>query len=300
MKSIKILYNQNKLYNEVSSDACYADEQNEFSMRLVFSGYEQYTIGKRDFNIYPGNFMVINKGTVYTRKIYSDIPSNTFAVLFAPGFLARFHSAITNSDAHLLDDPFKACNETPSFLETIYPFKGHLMYNMMHLKDHFHNNAIEDLLIDDYLHHGLLLFYQLYNQEILAKSRQLNIADYRTRAEIFRRVTIAKDFMLSNYNQPITLEDISSNACISAPHLFRTFKQTFQYSPHQYLTRIRLDNARHMLKNTKYSLNEIVSMVGFTCPSTFIKLFKREFGFTPRHYRIGEHSDSAESNYDLN
>jgi len=40
------------------------------------------------------------------------------------------------------------------------------------------------------------------------------------------------------------------------------------------------------LKTTKYSLNEIVNMVGFTCASTFIKLFKKRFGHTPQNYRL--------------
>jgi AraC-like DNA-binding protein len=285
MKSIRILYNQNKLCSEISSDATYKNERTEFSIRLVFSGHEQYNICNRDFNVYPGNFLVINKDTVYDRKIYSYIPSNTFAVSFAPDFLNSFHSSVTKSDDQLLNVPGDKPENTPSFLETIYPFNGHLMCNMLHLKDYFDNGDINDLLVDDYLYHSLLLFYQLYNHEILDKSQQLNILNARTRNEIFKRLSVAKDYMLSNYNQQVTLEDISNIACLSAPHLFRTFKQTFKCSPHQYLIKIRLDNARHLLKTTKYSLNEIVNMVGFTCASTFIKLFKKRFGHTPQNYR---------------
>ena len=98
-------------------------------------------------------------------------------------------------------------------------------------------------------------------------------------------LTLAKDFMLSNYSEDISLDDISRQSCLSSTHLFRTFKQIYNCSPHQYLIQIRLDNARHMLKSTNYTLNEIVSLVGFTCPSTFIKLFKNKFQFTPGTYR---------------
>ena len=285
MKSIKILYNSNKLYSEISCDATYKNECSEFSIRLVFTGHEQYNLGNRSFNIYPGNFLVINKDTTYDRKIYSHTPSNTFAVFFAPDFLSNFHSSIVSGDDRLLESPSGAPKNDPSFLETIYPFNGHMMCNMLNLKNYFDSGEINDLLVDDYLYHSLLLFYQLYNQEILSKSQKLAIVNSRTRAEIFKRLNVAKDYMLSYYNQPITLEDISNTACLSAPHLFRTFKQTFQCSPHQYLIKIRLDNARHLLKTTKYSLNEIVNMVGFTCASTFIKLFKKSFGHTPQNYR---------------
>jgi AraC family transcriptional regulator len=297
MKSVKILYNQNKLCNEISSDAFYANECSEFSIRLVFSGFEQYHLGKRELNIYPGNFLVINEGTTYSRKIYSDIPSNTFSILYSSNFLRNFHSNIILSDEHLLDDPFNLTQiEGPAFLETIYPFKGHMKYNLLHLRNHFNDNAIEDLLLDEYMYHSLLLFYQLYNQEIVSKSSQLNISNNKTRIEIFKRLSIAKDFIISNYNQDITLDDISNSACLSAPHLFRTFKQTFNCSPHQYLMQIRLKNASHLLKTTDYSLNEIVNMVGLTCTSTFIKIFKNKFCLTPRHYRINQEIQLGQEN----
>jgi AraC-like DNA-binding protein len=140
-------------------------------------------------------------------------------------------------------------------------------------------------LLDDYIYHSLLLFYRLYYNEVLNKSNRLDALYASTRDELFKRLTLAKDFMLSNYNQDINLEDISRQSCLSPTHLFRTFKQVYNCSPHQYLIQIRLDNARHILRSTNYTLNEIVNLVGFTCPSTFIKLFKNKFLFTPGAYR---------------
>ena len=294
MKSIKVLYNQNKLCNEVSSDVSYTNECSEFSIRLVFSGYEQYYLGKRHLNIYPGNFLIINEGTTYSRKIYSDVPSNAFSVLYTAKFFKEFHQNMMLKDEYLLNNAFDLnVAEEPAFLETIYPFKGHMRYNLLQLKEHFHNAGTDDLLMDEYMHHSLLLFYKLYNQEILSKSAQLNIINYKTRAEIFKRLSIAKDFIISNYNKDITLQDISNSSCLSAPHLFRTFKQTFHCSPHQYLMQVRLNNACHLLKSSDYSLNEIVNLVGLTCTSTFIKLFKNKFSLTPRHYRIHHYSQMS-------
>jgi AraC-like DNA-binding protein len=171
-----------------------------------------------------------------------------------------------------------------TFLETIYPCKGDIKYNLLHLIDHFNGNA-DELLLDDYIYHALLLFHRLYDKEVLYKSSCLGASNAGTRNELFKRLTLAKDFMLSNYSQDISLDDISQQSCLSSTHLFRTFKQIYKCSPHQYLIQIRLDNAKHMLKSTNYTLNEIVSLVGFTCPSTFIKLFKNKFQFTPGTYR---------------
>jgi AraC family transcriptional regulator len=285
MRTFKILYNQNELHSEITTEASYTDQKNEFSLRAVFNGSESYTIGTRTITVFPGNFLILNDGTPYDRAIYSDVLANTFAIYFSPQFLLDFQYGYSSSDRSLLDEPINKSIAGPTtFLETIYPCKGDIKYNLLHLIDHFNGNA-DELLLDDYIYHALLLFYRLYDKEVLNKSSCLDALNAATRHELFKRLTLAKDFMLSNYSVDISLDDISRQACLSPTHLFRTFKQIYNCSPHQYLIQIRLDNARHMLKTTNYTLNEIVNLVGFTCPSTFIKLFKNKFQFTPGTYR---------------
>jgi AraC-like DNA-binding protein len=285
MKTIKVLYNQNKLHSEITLEASYTDQKSELSLHAVFNGNETYTIGKRKVTVFPGNFLILNDGTSYDRAIYSHIPANTFAIYFTPKFLLDFQHGYFLPDRNLLDEPMaKSLGGPSTFLETIYPCKGDIKYNLLHLIDHFNGND-DELLLDDYVYHALFLFHRLYDEEVLHKSNCLGASNAVTRNELFKRITLAKDFMLSNYSQDISLDDISRQSCLSSTHLFRTFKQIYQCSPHQYLIQIRLDNARHMLKSTNYTLNEIVSLVGFTCPSTFIKLFKSKFRYTPGTYR---------------
>lgn len=286
MKNIKILYNQNKLYNEITTDAYYTNQCDDFSIRLVFNGNERYTIGQKDYNIYPGNFLIINEGTIFARRIYSDIPVNSFSVLFSLRFLAEFHYSSLCNDNYLLDNPYNLNQgNTQTFLETIYPFKGDMKFNLLHLTHHFHNWLIDELLIEEYMYHCLFLFYKLYNQEVITKCEKLNMLNYKTRTEVFKRLNFAKDFILSNYNKPITLEDISKYCCLSTTHLFRTFKQVYFCSPHQYLMQTRLNNAGYLLKTTKYEVNEIVNLVGFDSASSFIRLFKDRFRLTPGNFR---------------
>lgn len=285
MKTFKVLYNQNKLYSEITTEARYTDQKSELSLHAVFNGSESYTMGKRTVTVFPDNFLILNNGTPYDRTIYSDALANTFAIYFSQKFLLDFQYGYSSSDNILLDEPMdKSIAGTTTFLETLYPCKGDIKYNLLHLIDHFNENA-DDLLLDDYIYHALLLFYRLYDKEVLHKSSCLDALNVSTRNELFKRLTLAKDFMLSNYNQDISMDDISRQSCLSPTHLFRTFKKIYNYSPHQYLMQIRLDNAKHMLKSTNYTLNEIVNLVGFTCPSTFIKLFKNKFQFTPGTYR---------------
>jgi AraC family transcriptional regulator len=286
MRKTEILNNNNKIYSETTSNATYKNESQEFSIRVVFNGIERYNIGNRTLNVSPANFLIINEATVYNRQIYSAAPVQTLSVLYTSSFLRSFHHSFSSPDLLLLDDPFTIPQSpAPSFLETLYPFKGDMKFNLVHLKNLFNSGLTDDLLMSEYLNHCLINFYRIYNKEILQKSEQLKILNYQTRTELFKRLNNAKDYMLSNYDQAISLDEICKYACLSETHFFRSFKQVFHCSPHQYLIQLRLTQAKHLLKTTHYEVREIVNIVGFDCPSSFIRLFKDKFGITPGTYR---------------
>ncbi|HZY35762.1 MAG TPA: AraC family transcriptional regulator [Mucilaginibacter sp.] len=287
MKKIEILNNQNRIYSEVSNHVICVNECHEFSIRLVFNGTEHYTIANKELSIFPENFLVINEGTVYSRKIESELAVSSFAILYTNEFLNSFNYSITSSEHVLLDEPFHVPhNISPVFPETLYPLKGDMMYNLIHIRNLFNSELNNDLLMNEYLYHCLFNFYRVYYSEIMVKSEKLNVIKIKTRNELFKRLNHAKDYMISNYNKDIQLEDICKYACLSETHFFRSFKQTFNCSPHQYLTQLRLSQAKYMLKNTNYEVREIVSLIGFDCVSTFIRLFKDRFGVTPGNYRL--------------
>lgn len=288
MRKIQVLQNQNKVQSETISNIKYANECQEFSVRMVFNGDERYTIGNRSVTVYPGNFLIINEGTTFGSEIVSDVPVNTMSVLYTGSFLNSFHRTVTSTDNELMDEPFHVpSGPVPVFPETLYPFKGDMLFNSVHLKDLFNSDVNDDVLMNEYLYHCLLNFYRVYQKEIVQKSEQLNVLKSNTRTELFRRLNNAKDYMISNYNKDISLNEICRYACLSETHFFRSFRQTFHCTPHQYLMQLRLAQSRHMLKNTNYEVKEIVSIIGFDCVSSFIRLFKNRFGVTPGNYRMG-------------
>jgi AraC family transcriptional regulator len=287
MKKIQILNNQNKIYSESVNWINCLNERDDFSINIVFEGSELYGIGRKDLNIFPGNFLVINEGTVYNRKIDSESQVNTLSILYTNQYLNSFQHSVISAESLLLDEPFNVPNNlSRKFLETIYPLKGDMMFNLVHIRNLFHSEASNDLLMNEYLYHCLFNFYRIYYKEILLKSEQLNVVNINTRNELFKRLNNAKDYMISNYNKDIQLEDICKYACLSETHFYRSFKQTFHCSPHQYLIQLRLSQAKYMLKNTNYEIREIVNLIGFDCVSSFIRLFKDRFGVTPGNYRL--------------
>lgn len=286
MKILRVLKNNNKVYSETVRQAYRPDQLSNFSIKTVFSGSKTFDIGSRQLNVYPGSFLVINDGTHYSSKVDSSIPVSNFSITFSPEFLNDFNKIRQNSHQQLLDEPFHTENKYGTqLMETIYPFSGDMKYNIMHLKHHLEQEKADDLLINEYLHHCLINYHKVYTKEVVNKSENLNFLNNSTKVEILKRLSLAKDYIISNYNKNIELEDIARTACLSVNHLLRTFRQAYGTSPHQFLIQVRIERSKYLLKNTAYTINEIVEIIGFECPSSFIRLFKSINKTTPGKYR---------------
>ena len=101
---------------------------------------------------------------------------------------------------------------------------------------------------------------------------------------IYERIVAAKLFMDQNNHEHIDLGGISGQACFSRFHFHRLFSRIYRKTPHQYLTRKRLDKAQELLSQNR-AVTEVCNEVGFESIGSFSVLFKKEIGIAPQHYR---------------
>lgn len=98
-------------------------------------------------------------------------------------------------------------------------------------------------------------------------------------------VTQAMDYVHKNYMEPIQIPDIARQRRCHPDYLSRVFKKSVGYGLGEYIMRVRIDHARHLLHIPRYSVSEISFLVGFEEHSHFAKVFKRFVGDTPSRYR---------------
>jgi len=77
---------------------------------------------------------------------------------------------------------------------------------------------------------------------------------------------------------------MSGEASFSRFHFMRIFKTTYGKTPHQYLTWVRIERAKLLLK-TDMSVSNVCFSVGFESVSTFTTLFKKLVGKTPAYFQ---------------
>lgn len=104
-------------------------------------------------------------------------------------------------------------------------------------------------------------------------------------ADVYKKIVDAKLFIDAHFDTPIDLDAIAGEACLSRYHFHRLFRRIYQRTPHQYLTRKRIDQARQLLTANDCTVNEVCVQVGFESLGSFSMLFKKETGIAPAEYR---------------
>lgn len=93
------------------------------------------------------------------------------------------------------------------------------------------------------------------------------------------------DFIETNLQESIGLDDLARAAGLSANHFLRVFKLATGETPYHFLRARRLERARQMLADNAMPLAELALECGFANQAHFTAAFSREVGVSPGRYR---------------
>jgi AraC family transcriptional regulator len=94
-----------------------------------------------------------------------------------------------------------------------------------------------------------------------------------------------KEFVDANLDGDISVMQLASVCGLSGHHFSRAFRRSTRMTPHQWLLRRRVDQAKHLLRNSKLPLSEIAVVCGFAHQSHFTRVFKRLAGVSPGQWQ---------------
>jgi len=94
-----------------------------------------------------------------------------------------------------------------------------------------------------------------------------------------------KDYVDQNYKENITLTSISKTFGISSGYLSVLFNEYIGQNFIDYLTNLRIQNAKNLLKSTDLKIYEIADKVGYRDAYYFSTAFKKIVGINPTDYR---------------
>ena len=96
---------------------------------------------------------------------------------------------------------------------------------------------------------------------------------------------VIKDYIDRNYKKDISAKDVAGILGYSDVYFSKVFKQLFDDNFINYLTKIRIDRAKVLLKDVSFNIKEVGKSVGYADSNYFTKVFKRSIGMSPSEYR---------------
>jgi AraC family transcriptional regulator len=263
------------ILNTKASNICRDNIRGPFSLFTNLHGASAVTIDKRRVIVRDKFFFVSNQDQHYTLEVDKKEKAETFNVHFGEFFANEVLTSISASASGLLET-----NTTPSF-----PFALHnRLYRRSEkvealvraLQNESHTNLSEEESLT-------ALMIELLKEDEGSKRLVYRIDSVRksTREEILKRLTIVTDYIYSSYDRDMSLDELASVACLSKFHFLRLFKIAFQSTPHQFITEVRMIQAKQMLLRKQNGVKEIGRTLGFKDSSSFSRTFFRHYGVYP-------------------
>jgi two-component system response regulator YesN len=83
----------------------------------------------------------------------------------------------------------------------------------------------------------------------------------------------------------LTMQEVAAHINMSPAYFSRAFKEEMGIAFVHYLTRLRIEKAKHMLENPDCKTTDIATAIGYADYPHFAKVFKKYCGITPTEYR---------------
>ncbi|MCC8141639.1 MAG: AraC family transcriptional regulator, partial [Lachnospiraceae bacterium] len=100
-----------------------------------------------------------------------------------------------------------------------------------------------------------------------------------------RLIRDAMNYISANFASPLTLQEVADHLHLNPSYFSRIFKQSFGSTFKEYVTQVRIEEAKRLLSNTSYSILDIAVASGFDNQSYFTSVFKKYTGMTPGQFR---------------
>ena len=95
----------------------------------------------------------------------------------------------------------------------------------------------------------------------------------------------AKEIMRARLASGLTIADVAAECRLTPSHFARSFRRSTGIAPHEYLSRLRIDEAKRLMTTTRLPLADIALICGFGDQSYFTRVFSRSVGTSPGAWR---------------
>ena len=261
------------------------------SIKACWHGVSEHLVDNRRIRVDDDAWLVLNEDQTYSSVFRGDAATaggcvNALCLFVRRGLPGEIAAALAQSPTQIADQIDVVAQRAPQFAEHLRPHDHTITPLLLDMRAQVETGSADETWLDERCH--VLVARLLAAEHVLrARAAQIRSVKASTRGELLRRIGWATDYMLSNYPEPISLDDIAAAARLSKFHLIRLFQQVHGVTPHTFLQNKRARVARRLIESSDIDLNEVAVSVGFGSRWTMFRQLRRVYGASGLELRLG-------------
>lgn len=221
-----------------------------FVLVIVLDGQTEYQIQGESFTVNKNDVLLFPPGIRRTAQTSRQAPWSFISILF--------HMDVLQDSLHMLNKPYIIWKDMadpvrPLFKEASDSWTGKNV--LFQIKC---NYLITEIL------------YKLF----------LSAMPYHQVPHI-SKIEKARSYIQEHFREEISIRSLADSLDMSVSYFRRLFHDAYGYSPMQYITNLRIENARDLLLSGEVNVTEAAELSGFDDIYYFSTLFKRKTGTSP-------------------
>lgn len=249
-----------------------------FSLFGNLSGSSSIKVDNRNVRVSEDCFFITNAGQNYTLEIDPQSKTETFNIHFGDHFADHLIQSQLSRVEEILDE--QQSNSMSFFLHNRLTRKTERVNQLISALQRNKNELREEELLSE-------LFLELFQEELKLNHITKGLPSLRksTRDELIKRILLSTDYIHEFYSQSLSLDELANVSCLSKFHFLRLFKIAMGQTPHQFITRVRIEKSKELLKMSNVEIRHIADAVGFADSSSFSRAFYHQVGTYPSQFR---------------
>lgn len=266
------------------------------SLHAAWGATEEHTICDRRVLVDDDNFLLVSPHSLHASSLRARRPALTLAIYFRPGLAESVLGRPEYLPDRSLQREQSFTLHDVAFMDQLVPHERSITPVLRYIAETAQSGFEDEAWYDEQL---VFLLQRLGEALQRAHDSRKGLAIIRPakREQLLRRIGRARDFILSNYDRPLTLPEMAEAAHLSRFHFARLFRQFAGVSPYTFLQRKRAAVALRLLRTTDLSLDEISQRCGLGHRSTVYRLCRQFRGENPRQLRAGADAGVESAEY---
>lgn len=247
----------------------------EMELNFVLNGSATFFLNSKPVVVTAGQILIVNCNEVHSADYHDDDLQSLTFVFDLSMFLSLYRDeADTKYIKPLIDNRYKIDNTIPAQLVQTTGL-DRLLTNIAYL--YTNKSLTYELKIKCKF---LELLSLLYDYQIINRNEAESNADKH-----IDNIKTILTYIDNNYYKKLTLSDLSNMINYNKDYFTRIFKKYTGVSCFDYITNVRINEAKNLLQTTNLSISTISEKVGYDSQSYFILRFKQLNNISPLTFR---------------